>query len=136
MIRLETVRQEDKALLWNLHQKYLYEMTNYYGNEMDAQGNYQYGYFDAYFTEPERTALLIYEDTTLIGFAMLNPYSYFGAHFCPFRSPRPRRRSTAHCTGGVIWVGPRRNAFSAHIPEAGKSNTTKKTQRQRHCGPA
>ncbi len=97
MIRLETVRQEDKALLWNLHQKYLYEMTNYYGNEMDAQGNYQYGYFDAYFTEPERTALLIYEDTTLIGFAMLNPYSYFGAHpdhvlaeFTVF--PRYRRR--------------------------------------------
>ena len=76
MIKLAEVRPERRDLLWNIHQKYLYEMTSYYADEMDETGNYHYRYFDAYFTEPERTALFIYDDRTLVGFAMLNPYSY------------------------------------------------------------
>ena len=78
MIKLVKVLNENRELLWNLHQKYLYEMTNYYENEMDEKGNYHYGYFDAYFTEPERKAYLIYDDEQLAGFAMINPYSYIG----------------------------------------------------------
>jgi predicted acetyltransferase len=80
MIRLMTVSSEQRTLLWNIHQKYLYEMTNYYDNEMDSEGNYHYGYFDSYFTDPRRTALLIYRDQTLAGFAMINPYSYVREH--------------------------------------------------------
>ena len=75
-IELNTARPEDRELLWNIHQKYLYEMTRFYDDEMDAAGNYHYGYFDAYFTEPERKALLIYAEQSLVGFAMLNVYSY------------------------------------------------------------
>ena len=30
MIRLQAVRKEDRDLLWNINQKYLYEMTIYY----------------------------------------------------------------------------------------------------------
>lgn len=78
MIRLVEATNKDRELLWNIHQKYLYEMTQYYDNEMDAAGNYQYGYFDAYFREPARRALLIYSEQNLAGFAMVNPYSYFG----------------------------------------------------------
>lgn len=78
MIQLKEASNGDRILLWNLHQKYLYEMTNYYDNEMDVEGNYHYGYFDAYFTESERTAFLIYSDGRLAGFAMVNPYSYIG----------------------------------------------------------
>lgn len=51
-------------------------MTNYYNDEMDSDGNYHYEYFDSYFEEPNRKALFIYDDETLIGFAMLNKYSY------------------------------------------------------------
>lgn len=76
MIELTEVRPEDRDLLWNLLQKYLYEMTAYYGNELDAAGNYRYRYFDAYFSEPGRKALLIYHDRQLAGFAMINPYAY------------------------------------------------------------
>lgn len=76
MIRLENVSPEKRELLWNIHQKYLYELTNYYNDEMDGNGNYPYAYFDAYFTEPDRSALLIYDDLTLIGFARLNQRSY------------------------------------------------------------
>lgn len=80
MIRLQNVREEDKALFWNINQKYLYEMTSYYPDEMDQQGNYHYGYFDAYFSDPERKAFFILHDEKMIGFVMLNPYSAIGHH--------------------------------------------------------
>jgi hypothetical protein len=43
MIRLQTVRTADRELLWNINQKYLYEMTNFYDDPMDEYGNYHYG---------------------------------------------------------------------------------------------
>lgn len=95
MIRLELITEKEKALLWNINQKYLYEMTQYYPDDMDEEGNYHYGYFDAYFTETDRRAYLIYNEQCLVGFAMLNPYSYIGrspdfvlAEFCIFPSYR------------------------------------------------
>ena len=75
-MELITVRPEDRELLWNLNQKYLYEMTNYYDDELDALGNLHYGYFDAYFTDPKRRAYFLYEGETLVGFAMVHPYSF------------------------------------------------------------
>ena len=75
MIRLRKVKEEDRTLLWNVLQKYLHEMTQYYPEKVDRQGNYPYKYFDAYFTDAERKAFFIYDDSTLVGFAMLNPYS-------------------------------------------------------------
>lgn len=102
MIELATVKPEDKTLLWNVNQKYLYEMTNYYDDEMDADGNYLYGYFDAYFTEPQRKALFILCDNRLAGFAMINPNSYLGetpnyvmAEFTVFPAFRKRHVATA-----------------------------------------
>ena len=76
MIELIDIKSDDRELFWNIHQKYLYEMTNYYDDEMDESGNYHYGYFDAYFTEPKRKAQLIYFNKRLVGFVMINPYSY------------------------------------------------------------
>ena len=77
MIRLKKVREEDRELLWNINQKYLYEMTRYYPDEMDGAGNYHYGYFERYFTDSRRIAYLILCDEALAGFAMICPYSYF-----------------------------------------------------------
>ena len=85
MVRLRQVRREDRELLWNVHQKYLYEMTNFYDDPMDGRGNYGYGYFDAYFTDPARSAWFITvgdegrEGEKLAGFAMVHPYSNIGA---------------------------------------------------------
>lgn len=76
MIKLISVKKEDRELFYNIHQKYLYEMTNFYDDTMDDKGNYEYGYFDAYFTEPKRKAYYIYSDNKLAGFVMINPYSY------------------------------------------------------------
>ena len=77
MLTLEKVVDRDK--FWNINQKYLYEMTQFYDDEMDEDGNYHYGYFDSYFCgDPEREALYIRADGQLVGFAMLNRYSHLG----------------------------------------------------------
>ena len=78
MVRLVTAIEKDRDLLWNINQKYLYEMTNYYDDTMDEHGNYHYGHFEEYFSDPKRTAYLLYDEDTLIGFAMINPYSCIG----------------------------------------------------------
>ncbi len=76
MIRIQQVKTEEKELLWNIMQKYLYEMTKYYPDELDKYGEYQYKYFDEYFIEPKRKAYFFYNDESIVGFAMINPYSY------------------------------------------------------------
>lgn len=75
-MELVAVRPKDRELLWNINQKYLYEMTNFYDDKMDAMGNLNYGYFDAYFSDPKRKAFFLYNDEKeLVGFAMIHPYS-------------------------------------------------------------
>ena len=98
MIQLKPVQPDDRALLWNINQKYLYEMTNFYDDPMDEEGNYHYGHFDEYFSDPKRQAYFIYSDSSLIGFAMLCPYSYIEqapdytmAEFTIFPAFRKRR---------------------------------------------
>lgn len=113
MIRLQRVTPDQRQLLFNLNQKYLYEMTNYYDDPLDERGNLHYGHFDEYFTDPARTALLIYAGDALAGFAMLNPCSYFGgtvdhvmAEFTIF--PMYRRRHLATGAAEAIferWPG-------------------------------
>lgn len=76
MLKLHTVQTKDRNLLWNINQKYLYEMTNFYDDPMDENGNYHYGHFDEYFSDSNRVAYFIYNnDDILVGFAMLCPYS-------------------------------------------------------------
>lgn len=100
MLRLQTVQIKDRDLLWNINQKYLYEMTNFYDDPMDENGNYHYGHFDDYFSDPVRVAYFIYDDDVLVGFAMICPYSnieqnpdYTMAEFTVF--PAYRRKHIA-----------------------------------------
>lgn len=76
MIKLIPVIKEKKELFWNINQKYLYEMTMFYPDIMDSFGNYNYGHFEEYFIDLNRKAFFIYNDDILIGFVMINPYSY------------------------------------------------------------
>ena len=100
MIELIQAGEEQRELLWNINQKYLYEMTNFYADELDEAGVLHYGHFEDYFTDPAREALLLYADGILVGFAMLCPYSqleepvdYVMAEFTVF--PMYRRRGLA-----------------------------------------
>ena len=79
MIALKKIELPDKSRFWNIFQKYLYEMTNYYDMDMDALGNFPYKYFGSYFEDSEREAVFIYDDGVLVGFAMINDYSCLGS---------------------------------------------------------
>lgn len=102
MITLKKIEPSDKSKFWNIVQKYLYEMTNYYDlGMMDESGNYEYQYFDSYFEDCKRAAAFIYNDGVLIGFAMINDYSCLGnpidhaiAEFTIFPHYRKRRLGT------------------------------------------
>lgn len=76
MVELQLVHETQKEILYNVLQKYLYEMTKYYDDEMDDKGNYLYKYFDNYFIESNRKAIFILYNNKLAGFIMLNNYSY------------------------------------------------------------
>lgn len=76
MIELQLVKDSEKEVLYNILQKYLYEMTKYYDDEMDDKGNYSYRYFDNYFIEPTRKAFFILYDKKIVGFIMINNHSY------------------------------------------------------------
>ena len=101
MIKLVPVKKEQKQFFKNINQKYLYEMTNFYPDQMDEKGNYNYGYFDEYFIDPKRKAFFIYNHDTLFGFVMINPYSlidkktdYTMAEFTIFPSYRKKGYAT------------------------------------------
>ena len=76
MITLKIITKEEKQKAYNLNQKYLYEMTNFYDNDFDELGNIDYGYFDLYFTDKDRLPYFIYNDNELVGFIFLNKYSH------------------------------------------------------------
>ena len=76
MIKLQLIEESEKEVFYNIFQKYLYEMTKYYDDDMDEKGNYLYRYFDNYFIEPTRKALFIICDDKIAGFMMLNNHSY------------------------------------------------------------
>ena len=77
MVTLKKVKIKDKSLLFNLNQDYLKEMTKFYPDEPDENGYYTYGYFDEYFVDKKRVAYFILNEKDIVGFCMLNPYSYF-----------------------------------------------------------
>ena len=108
MIRLVPVKQEERNLLWNINQKYLYEMTLYYPDPMDEEGNYHYGHFEEYFTDPQRKAFFLFDNGVRVGFAMVHPYSvldhspdYTMAEFAIF--PTFRRKGYAEDAARLIF---------------------------------
>jgi len=107
-MKLATVRKEDRELLWNLTQKYLYEMTKYYNDSFDEKGNLPFRYFDEDFTDPERKVFFLYEEKDLVGFALIHPYSeidgkpdYVLGEFTVF--PMYRRRHLAENAVSLIF---------------------------------
>ncbi len=78
MIGLSQVCPEGRPLLWRLLQDYLRELSRWYDISPDSDGNYPYRWFDAYFSEPDRVALLILEGDIPVGFALLNAHSCIG----------------------------------------------------------
>lgn len=78
MCAVELIKVDDsqKDLLWNILQKYLYELSPFYNKKMDNKGNFPYKYFNAYFeNELGREAFLFSSNSEIIGFSLINSHS-------------------------------------------------------------
>ncbi|MEQ8675701.1 MAG: GNAT family N-acetyltransferase [Aggregatilineales bacterium] len=70
-IRLDTVPIDDKAMMYRVFQLYQYDLSVYSGEEINAQGVFDYPYFDDYWIEDNRKLFLIRYNENLAGFVML-----------------------------------------------------------------
>ena len=73
-IELREATVNEKEILNNLMEKYLYEFSQYDGYTFGEDGLFRDPYLDLYFTESDRFAFLIYADGKLAGLALINKY--------------------------------------------------------------
>lgn len=71
MISLTRVPFEDKSVLQNLMQLYLYDFSEYTGEDVNVHGRYEYGYLDNYWIEARRDAYLIRYGEAIAGFTLV-----------------------------------------------------------------
>ena len=112
---LKAAVPEDKEPLRNLLEKYLYEFSEWEGQDVDCNGLYGYPYLDAYWTDEKRYPFLILVDGKLAGFAMVNcGYGgglYHGGVFCDAKIPEAR----SGAAGGVSAVRPFPGQVAAEV---------------------
>jgi predicted acetyltransferase len=70
---------EEKIILRNLMQYYLYEFSMIDSEQVDESGAFDYQILDHYWTDPDRYPFLVRVDGKLAGFALLRRGSYFPA---------------------------------------------------------
>lgn len=73
-LELVPVQKDEKEILRNLLEKYLYEFSQYENLDVNALGLYGYDYFDGYWVEKGRYAFFIKADGRLAGFVMVGNY--------------------------------------------------------------
>jgi len=73
-IILEPVAKEEKEIIRNLLEKYMYEFSQYNNLDVNNLGLYGYSYLDNYWTEENRFPFFIKANGKLAGFVMVNDY--------------------------------------------------------------
>ena len=73
-IIIEPVAKEEKEILKNLLEKYMYEFSQYNNLDVNNLGLYGYSYLDNYWTEENRFPFFIRANGKLAGFVMVNDY--------------------------------------------------------------
>jgi predicted acetyltransferase len=68
-------RREDRAVLRNLLELCLHDLSEYSGQDVDEHGLYGYDYLDPYWTETGRHAFLVRVGGKLAGFALVRDVS-------------------------------------------------------------
>lgn len=84
-IHVATVARDEKPILRNLLELYLYDTSDLDGCDVGTSGLFGYNHLDHYWVEPERHPFLIRVDGALAGFALVNRHSYLtteGARWC------------------------------------------------------
>lgn len=75
---LVQVKEEEKEILRNLLEKYLYEFSQWELSDVNPLGLYGYSYLDNYWTEKNRWAFFLKADGKLAGLAMVCDYPEAG----------------------------------------------------------
>ena len=71
--KLEKVEEKDKSILYNLLQFALYDGSKYISKTLNDSGEFDYKWFNNYFTESDRFSYFIKsEENELLGFVMIN----------------------------------------------------------------
>ena len=70
-MEIRPVRAEEKETLRNLLEKYMFEFSQWDGQEMGADGMYGYQWLDLYWKEPNRWAYFALVDGRIAGFALV-----------------------------------------------------------------
>ncbi|MEK4511980.1 GNAT family N-acetyltransferase [Paenibacillus anaericanus] len=71
MITIQSVEYHQKSTLRNLIELYKYDFTEYYPEDVNENGLYEYKYFDHYWTETGRHPYFIRVEGILAGFALV-----------------------------------------------------------------
>jgi len=74
-IAIRAVAYEDKPVLRNLMQLYLYDMSEFDNEDMSHHGLFEYKYLDHYWIEKDRHAFYIEVEAHLAGFVLVNRHS-------------------------------------------------------------
>lgn len=74
-VTLKPICYDEKEILRNLLEKYLYEFSQWDLCDINALGLYGYEYLDNYWTEKNRWAYFILADGRLAGFALANDFA-------------------------------------------------------------
>ncbi len=75
-VKLQSITLADKAILANMFQLYLYEMSKYIGFDISEEGTFDYDpdIITAYFHKPQHYPYFIINDNKLAGFALVRNY--------------------------------------------------------------
>ena len=97
MLTITKAAPADKPRLSGRLQEYLRELSAWHGDQPNQGGEYPYPWFDSYFTDPDRMALLLETEGQPAGFVLVNRFSCIGespdhaiAEFCIQRECRGR----------------------------------------------
>jgi predicted acetyltransferase len=77
LVNISEARVEEKTIIQNLMQYYLYEFSEISDLELDDKGRYPYKFLECYWSEDGRHPYLITVDGKLAGFALLRRGTYF-----------------------------------------------------------
>lgn len=64
-------RFRDRPILWRLLQLYLHDFSEVDRHTLNARGEFEYRWFDRYWSDPERTPLLVRVEGKWAGFALV-----------------------------------------------------------------
>jgi len=97
-IELQEASRGDRSILRNLLELYIYDFSEYTGNDLDEHGFYGYDYLDRYWTEAGRTPFLVRVQGKLAGLVLVRDVDEEGIlvhHMAEFFILRKYRRQSA-----------------------------------------